>query len=182
MHKLGTIREFKTQNFHVIVDAVEEDELRPIMGRNGSTRRGLEDGSLIAFTARARVFFRGLEVASDYLGGCVYKSLDDFEDHRECGRQNRATSEARRTFPDIPQGTSVYSLVPQRIGQTPQAWIPYPPPCRSMGSGECERGIRHLRDGQGGSYFHDMIRTVCAEARQRIRGIQETVRVREVRH
>lgn len=43
----------------------------------------------IAFVARVRVFFQGSEIGSDYLGGCIYESLDAFMDHRACGRQNR---------------------------------------------------------------------------------------------
>jgi hypothetical protein len=88
--KIGTIREFKTKNFHVVVDAVEEFDLDWSFDEDGQTRRDLENGSLIAFCARARVFLRGKEIASDYLGGCIYKSLEDFEDHLECGRENRA--------------------------------------------------------------------------------------------
>jgi hypothetical protein len=30
-----------------------------------------------------------IELASDYLGNCVYESLRSFADHRECARQNR---------------------------------------------------------------------------------------------
>src|ERR1700732_211254 len=87
--KIGTIREFKTENFHLIIDAVEEQDLDLSWDDTGSTRQGLEDGSLVCFCARARVFLRGLEVSSDYLGQCIYKSLDDFQDHKECAAQER---------------------------------------------------------------------------------------------
>ena len=115
--KIGTIREFKTKNFHVVIDAVEEFDLDLSWDEDGSTREGLENGTLIAFCARARVFLRGSEIASDYLGGCIYKSLEDFADHKECGKQN---AEFER------QGVA----------------------------------------GRCGSYFSDMIATVCDEARK----------------
>jgi hypothetical protein len=37
--KIGTIREFKTQNFHVVVDAVEEFDLDLSGDEDGSTQR-----------------------------------------------------------------------------------------------------------------------------------------------
>lgn len=86
---IGIIREFKTRNFRVVVDAIEEDSLDLSFDDDGSVREGLETGKFIAFVARARVFCRGAEVGTDYLGGCVYESLDAFMDHKECGKQNR---------------------------------------------------------------------------------------------
>lgn len=89
MQTLGTIREFKTPNFRVIVDAVEDPDADLSFDDTGEVIRQLETGELICFAARARVFLNGAEVASDYLGSCIYKSLQDFADHRECGKQNR---------------------------------------------------------------------------------------------
>lgn len=90
-HVIGTIREFSTPNFRVIVDAIEEGDLDLSWDDDGSTREGLQSGELVAFVARARVIHRptGAELASDYLGGCIYKSLDDFADHVACARYNR---------------------------------------------------------------------------------------------
>lgn len=85
---LGTIREFETKNFKVIVDALPEDDLDLSWDDTGEIREGLESGRYIAFVARARVLFRGREVGTDYLGSCIYKSFEDFMDHRECGKQN----------------------------------------------------------------------------------------------
>lgn len=69
---------------------IEEDDLDLSFDEDGSTLKGLQSGELMAFVARVRVFFNGNEVGSDYLGGCIYKSLEDFMDHKECGEQNRA--------------------------------------------------------------------------------------------
>lgn len=88
-HKLGTMREFKTKNFKVVVDAIEEDDLDLSFDEDGSVLEGLQSGEFIAFIARVRVFFHGHEVGSDYLGNCIYRSFEEFMDHKECGAQNR---------------------------------------------------------------------------------------------
>ncbi len=118
---LGTIREFNTPNFRVIVDATEDYDVDLSFDEDGSVRKDLESGRLISFCVRAQVFHKetGDLLASDYLGNCIYKSLEDFADHKECGKQNREY-EAR--------------------GE----------------SGRC------------GSYFSDMITTVCKKARQHV--------------
>lgn len=86
-----TIRQFVTPRFRVIVDAAEDYDLDLSWDDDGSTAKALAAGRLIAFAVRARVLHRasGAELASDYLGGCIYESFDAFMDHRECGRQNR---------------------------------------------------------------------------------------------
>jgi hypothetical protein len=90
MASIGIIRKFETENFKVIVDAVEDFDLDLSWDDDGEVARKLDNGSLIAFTARARAFGpHGVELASDYLGNCVYESLEAFADHRECGRANR---------------------------------------------------------------------------------------------
>ncbi len=89
MHTLGTMRTFKTKNFTVEVTAEEEYDVDLSWDDDGSTREGLENGTLIAFCAKATVYYRGREIATDYLGNCIYKSLDDFMDHKECGKQNK---------------------------------------------------------------------------------------------
>src|SRR5579864_7291591 len=110
MYKLGTIREFKTQNFHVIVDAVEEDSLDLSWDESGETLKGLQDGSLVAFCARARVFLRGMEIASDYLGNCIYKSLEEFQDHRECAAHTRKLWKREEKFNIYKAGPSTRAL------------------------------------------------------------------------
>jgi hypothetical protein len=125
-YTIGTIRSFHTKNFRVIVDAIEEVDLDLSFDDDGEVQRRLENGTLIAFVARARVIGpMGIELASDYLGGCIYESLEAFADHRECGRQNR-TYEAN--------------------GDT----------------------------GRCGSYFADMVSSVCSEARKQWKLTAET--------
>ena len=36
-----------------------------------------------------RVWFKGQCVGTDYLGGCIYRSLAEFMDHKECGKANK---------------------------------------------------------------------------------------------
>lgn len=86
---LGVIREFKTKNFTVRVIAHEDDDLDLSWDDDGSVRKGLESGELIAFQVSALVYYRGRSVGADYLGGCIYKSIEEFMDHKECGKQNR---------------------------------------------------------------------------------------------
>jgi hypothetical protein len=45
---------------------------------DGSTRDALESGLFIAFDAKVSVLRKGVEIGADYLGGCIYESLDDF--------------------------------------------------------------------------------------------------------
>ena len=68
---------------------------------DGSIIEGLQSGEFIIFVARVRVFFRGNEVGTDYLGNCIYRSFEDFMDHRECGKQNAKyeRQEKRRGLP-----------------------------------------------------------------------------------
>jgi len=86
---LGTIREFKTKNFTVRVTAEEDWDTDLSWDEDGSVRKGLESGEFIAFQVSATVYYRGREVGADYLGGCIYKSIEEFMDHKECGKQNR---------------------------------------------------------------------------------------------
>lgn len=179
MQSIGVIREFTTQHFHVVVDALEDFDIDLSWDDTGDTRRGLENGSLIAFCVRARVFLRGLEVASDYLGGCVYKSLEDFEDHRECGRANRARLKREGRFQIYRKARPYVSCLSasdklRKRGfatrARAEAWAitNTKEPCEVFESGRC------------GSYFAGMVSTVCREARKTLLE-QRRIRVREVK-
>lgn len=91
---LGTIREFKTAQFRVVVDALEDYDMDLSFDETGEVREKLESGEFIGFCARVRVLHDTLgEVSSDYLGSCIYSSLEEFEDHRECGKETRRLRE-----------------------------------------------------------------------------------------
>ena len=87
---IDTIREFHTPNFTIIVDAIPEDDGDLSWDETGETMKQIESGELMLFCVRARVFLNGVgEVASDYLGQCIYKTPSDFQDHRQCGAETR---------------------------------------------------------------------------------------------
>lgn len=90
---LGTMREFKTKNFRVVAEALEDNDLDLSWDEDGSVAEGLDSGKYMAFCAHVVVYYKGREVGEDYLGGCIYKSLEDFIDHKECGKQNRIYAE-----------------------------------------------------------------------------------------
>ncbi len=114
-----TIRAFRMKDFAVVVDACPDYDAELSFDEDGSVREALESGRLMSFQVRARALYKGNELAADYLGGCIYKSLQEFMDHKECGRYNKEL-EAK--------------------GET----------------------------GRCGSYFSDMIKTVCQEARKEL--------------
>lgn len=123
---LETIRTFNTKHFRVEVTAEQECDVDLSWDDDGEARRGLESGDAVVFCARARVILKsnGAELASDYLGNCIYHSFAEFEDHRGCAvrqREIRAEYEARGERSD-----NVFV----------------------------------------GSYFSDMVRNVCRDARK----------------
>lgn len=126
-NSLGTIREFRTANFRVIVDAIEEESPDLSWDDTGETAANIDLGHLIVFCARARVIHDELgELSADYLGNCVYESLPAFMDHKLCGVETRKL--------------------------------------RAAGS-----------QAICGSYFADMVATVCAEARKRWQEISRLI-------
>lgn len=88
---IRNIRTFETANFKVSVDAEYDFDLDLSFDEDGSVLKNLESGKLIAFQVAVTVTHKqtGMELGTDYLGGCIYRSLDEFADHRECGKQNR---------------------------------------------------------------------------------------------
>jgi len=82
MRDYATIREFKTRNFTVRVTAEEEPEIDLSWDDDGSVQRGLDTGKYICFCAKAAAYYRGNEIATDYLGQCIYESPKAFMDHR----------------------------------------------------------------------------------------------------
>ena len=177
--KIGTIREFKTKNFHVVIDAVEEIDLDLSWDEDGRTREGLENGSLIAFCARARVFLRGKEIASDYLGGCIYKSLEDFADHKECGKQNRETLKREGRF-QIYRKNRPYQSCLSKTDKLKHRGFATRERAEAWAQANAKEGYDISETGKCGSYFADMIGTVCQEARKELQDLKD-VRVRTER-
>jgi len=175
--KIGTIREFKSKNFHVVIDAVEEIDLDLSWDDDGTTREGLENGSLIAFCARARVFLRGKEIASDYLGGCIYKSLEDFADHKECGRQNREILKREGRF-QIYRKARPYPSCLSKTDKLKSRGFSTRPRAEAWAKTNAKEEFEIFETGKCGSYFSDMVSTVCKEARKELQDLQH-IRVRK---
>ena len=178
-YTIGIIREFKTQNFHVKVDAIEETDLDLSWDDDGYTKRGLEDGSLIAFVARARVYFRGLEVSSDYLGGCIYKSLEDFADHKECAKQNRDMLRREGKF-QIYRKARPYEHCLSRTDKLKARGFATRERAEVWAKANTSEAYDIFETGKCGSYFADMIATVCAEARKTVSDMK-AIHIREVK-
>lgn len=80
MHTLANIRKFETKHFMVIVDAIVEQDLDISYDETSETQDKLDSGQWVAFCASARVIHKatGIELASDYLGNCIYSSYREF--------------------------------------------------------------------------------------------------------
>ena len=90
MFTLGTIREFQTAHFRIIIDAIEEDAPDLSFDETGEVLEKVDSGEYTVFCARARVIHDTLgELASDYLGNCIYSDISKFEDHRQCAAETR---------------------------------------------------------------------------------------------
>jgi hypothetical protein len=117
MQSLGTIREFNTRNFRVIVDAVEEDLPSDLSwDESGEVAEKLDSGEFIRFCARARVIFKptSTELGADYLGDCIYRSLEEFADHRQAAKQQR---KLRAKGSDALVGSYFADMIAQAIAE-----------------------------------------------------------------
>lgn len=95
MYQIAEIYRFKTRNFLLVVDAVEETDPDLSWDETGETREKLERGDYLMFAARVRVIERntGAELAADYLGNCIYETPAAFMDHR--GIKEKARKDGR---------------------------------------------------------------------------------------
>ena len=75
------IWQFKTARFIVKVTSEAEFDLDLSWDEDGFVAEGIESGKFEVFCAKCAVYFEGKEVASDFLGGCIYENIDDFKDN-----------------------------------------------------------------------------------------------------
>jgi hypothetical protein len=176
--KLATIREFKTKNFHIVVDALEEWDLDLSWDEDGSTREGLERGTLVAFCARARVFLRGKEIASDYLGGCIYKDFADFMDHKECAAQNRARIKRDGRF-QIYRKARPYASCLSSGDKLKKRGLATREKAEAWARANAKEEWEVFETGKCGSYFAGMISEVCKQARKELQEMKD-VKLREI--
>jgi hypothetical protein len=68
----------KIGNIEIRLEAEPEYDLDLSWDDDGSIARGIEHGLYFAFCAKVSVLRKGKEISADYLGQCIYASLDDF--------------------------------------------------------------------------------------------------------
>jgi len=81
MKTLDNIYTFNTRNFEVRVDAMEEDFPDLSFDETGETAEMIKRGDWLCFMVKATLSFRGMEIAEDYLGNCIYENTRDFRDN-----------------------------------------------------------------------------------------------------
>lgn len=84
IEKLDTIWAFETANIRVEVNALPEiDTLDLSWDETGVVAAQLRAGELEAFMVQVRVIHKptDFEMATEYLGQCIYPSFSDFRDH-----------------------------------------------------------------------------------------------------
>jgi hypothetical protein len=173
---LGTIREFNTARFRVVADAIEDYGIDLSYDEDGSIRRKLERGDLISFTARVRVFFEDAEIGSNYLGGCVYESLKAFEDHRECGAQNRKLIKQEGRF-QIYRKARPYEHCLSASDKLKKRGLATREKAEVWATANAKEPWQVFETALYGSCFADMISQAIAEARKFLLKMQ-TVKVR----
>lgn len=81
---------FRTANFLVLVTAETEYDVDLSWDDTGGVCQKLDSGDLEVFCAKCAVYLNGCEIASDYLGNCIYESAHDFRDHVGINEKSRA--------------------------------------------------------------------------------------------
>lgn len=114
MNTLENIYTFKTRNFTIRVDAMEETDPDFSFDDTGETQEMIERGDWLCFAVRASVSFRGSVIGEDYLWNCIYKNIRDLRDHFRIGKHSGCGSyftdmiresirEARKTLSEMPK-------------------------------------------------------------------------------
>lgn len=113
MKILENIYKFRTRNFTIRVDAMEEIDPDFSFDESGETQEMIERGDLLCFCVRASLSFRNSDIAHDYLGNCIYENFHDFRDniginkHKGCNScfsdmVRQVIKEGREQMKDIP--------------------------------------------------------------------------------
>lgn len=112
MQTLENIYTFNTRNFSVRVDALEEPDPDFSFDDTGEAQEMIERGDWLCFSVRASVSFRGVAIARDYLGNCIYQNFRDFRDNIGSKRAGygsyfsdmvrESIREARKTLSEMP--------------------------------------------------------------------------------
>jgi hypothetical protein len=80
MEAIFKIREFKTRNFRVVIDAMPEYDPDLSWDESGEVAAKIDSGEYYLFMARFRVIHNRLgQLAVSYLGECIYENPQDLD-------------------------------------------------------------------------------------------------------
>ena len=112
-HDSETLWTFRTKNFRVEWQISPCTSLDLSFDDTGEAREKLGSGEYVAFDSAVVVYFRGDEIAADYLGESIYANPKDFRDHFGMNAKGHgsyfsdmvreAVREARKHFADMPR-------------------------------------------------------------------------------
>lgn len=164
---IGTIREFNTRNFRVTVVAQEDYDVDLSFDDTGEVRRKLESGEFVSFQVAVTVTHTptGIELGADYLGGCIYRDIDEFQDHRECGRVNRRRLRREGRF-QIYRKARKYEGCLTRGDKLRKRGLATRERAEDWARTHATEPWEVMESGQCGSYFADMIARAIEEARK----------------
>lgn len=167
---IGNIRKFETANFTVSVDAEYDWDTDLSWDDSGETRRKLESGGLVAFQVAVTVTHKGtgIELGADYLGGCIYESIEAFQDHRECGRINRRRARREGRF-QIYRKQRKYEHCLGRGDKLRKRGFATRERAEAWARQNAREEWEVFESGKCGSYFADMIGQAINEARKNFR-------------
>ena len=93
MDHLENIYSFKTANFVLEVNALTEHDPDFSFDETGDILNKVNNGELLVFCAQCVIYtndFDRTEIASTYLGDCIYKEYRDFRDHLGINKKSKA--------------------------------------------------------------------------------------------
>lgn len=167
-YHFGNIRTFETRNFRVSVDAYEDEDTDLSFDETGRVCEQLKRGELIAFSVDVTVTHKptGIELGTDSLGGCIYKSIEEFQDHRKCGVQRRRIRRNGRF--QIYRKARKHECVLSRADKLRKRGFATRERAEQWAQVNAREPWEVFEIGRCGSYFADMVHSAIAEARKRV--------------
>lgn len=167
MRNENVMREFETENYIVRATAEEEFDLDLSWDEDGSTLAGLNSGEFISFCAHVEVIHKptGAVLGEDYLGNCIYRSFDDFMDHRACAAQNRKTEKRFGRYQIYRKNRPYESCLSNSDKLRPRGFATEVK-AEAWAKANVTEEYQIFPTGKCGSYFADMISSAIADARK----------------
>ena len=166
---IGNIRTFETTNFRVSVDAEYDWDTDLSFDETGEVRHKLESGEFVAFQVAVTVTHKptGAELGADYLGGCIYKSIAEFQDHRACGLQNRRRVRREGRF-QIYRKSRPFEHCLSRKDKLRKRGFATRERAEEWAKVNTREDWEVFEVGICGSYFADMVHSAISEARKQV--------------